>query len=478
MEIFPVVLSGGSGSRLWPLSRNAYPKQFINLVGEQSLFQETVSRARGICDDRLIAVCNEDHRFLVAEQLREVGETHSRILLEPRGRNTAPAVALAALQALADSDRDDPLIMVMPSDHLVKDVEAFARAVEAGVDAAREGKLVTFGIVPEKPETGYGYIRAETDGGYVIEQVFPVSRFVEKPDAETARGYVESHEFLWNSGMFLFRADVYLRELRRQQPDMHECCVKAMRHKSADHDFIRPDRETFEACPADSIDYAVMESTSEAVVVPMDAGWNDVGAWGALWEVRERDFNGNATTGDVLAHDSRDCLIHAEHRLVATLGLEDMIVVETPDAVLVARKDRVQDVKKLVESLNGRARNEAIEHRKVFRPWGHYDSIDMGERFQVKRITVNPGEVLSLQKHYHRAEHWIVVSGTAEITRDDEVFILTENQSAYIPLGAVHRLVNPGSIPLELIEVQSGSYLGEDDIVRLSDNYGREGQTT
>ena len=476
MEIFPVVLSGGSGSRLWPLSRNAYPKQFINLVGDQSLFQETVSRSRVVCNGKLITVCNEDHRFLVAEQLRQVGEEHARILLEPIGRNTAPAVALAALQAIADSESESPMIMVMPSDHLIKSPEAFASAVNAGVVDATEGKLVTFGIVPEKAETGYGYIRAKSESGYVVDQSFPVDKFVEKPDAETAQGYVKSHEYLWNSGMFLFRADIYLQELKNQQPEMYQCCVEAMENSTSDYDFLRPDCTIFSACPSDSIDYAVMEATSDAVVVPMDAGWNDVGAWSSLWEVQERDFDGNATKGDVLTENSHNCLIHAEHRLVATLGLENIVVVETPDAVLVADKDQVQDVKKLVQSLNGRARNEAMEHRKVFRPWGNYDSVDSGKRFQVKRITVNPGEVLSLQKHFHRAEHWVVVSGTAEITRDDEVFILTENQSTYIPLGAVHRLVNPGSIPLELVEVQSGSYLGEDDIVRLSDNYGREGQ--
>lgn len=477
MDIFPVILSGGSGSRLWPLSRNAYPKQFINLVGDHSLFQETVSRSRAICDGKLITVCNEDHRFLVAEQLRQTGEDHARILLEPVGRNTAPAVALAALQAIADSDSDRPMIMVMPSDHLIKQPEAFANAVKAGFDDATAGHLVTFGIVPEKPETGYGYIRAKSESGYIVEQSFPVDKFVEKPDAETAEKYVKSHQYLWNSGMFLFRADIYMQALKKQQPDMYQCCVDAMKNCTSDNDFLRPDSEIFGACPSDSIDYAVMEGTSDAVVVPMDAGWNDVGAWSSLWEVQERDFDGNSTKGDVLNEDSHNCLIHAEHRLVATLGLENIVVVETPDAVLVANKDRVQDVKNVVQALNGRARNEAMEHRKVFRPWGNYDSVDSGERFQVKRITVNPGEVLSLQKHFHRAEHWIVVSGTAEITRDDEVFLLTENQSTYIPLGAVHRLVNPGSIPLELIEVQSGSYLGEDDIVRLSDNYGREGQS-
>ncbi len=477
MEIVPVVLSGGSGTRLWPLSRNTYPKQFINLVGDLSLFQETAQRARKVCSGRFITVCNENHRFLVAEQLRQVGEEHARILLEPKGRNTAPAVALAAIQALRDSDGEAPMILVMPSDHLIRDTSAFASAVEAGIDAAREGKLVTFGIVPDKAETGYGYIRALAETGYVVNQVFPVDEFVEKPDAETAQRYVDSQEYLWNSGMFLFRADVYLEALGKYQPQMRDCCEKAMAACVGDNDFLRPERAVFEECPADSIDYAVMEPTDDAVVIPMDAGWNDVGAWSSLWEVQQQDEDGNAVRGDVLTHDSRNCLIHAEHRLVATLGLDGVVVVETPDAVLVADKNQVQDVKKLVESLNGRARNEAIEHRKVYRPWGHYDSIDMGERFQVKRITVNPGEVLSLQKHFHRAEHWVVVSGTAEITRDDEVFILTENQSAYIPLGAVHRLVNPGSIPLELIEVQSGSYLGEDDIVRLSDNYGREGET-
>lgn len=478
MEIQPVILSGGSGTRLWPLSRNSYPKQFINLVSEQSLFQDTIDRARAVTSAPILAVCNEKHRFLVAEQLRQSGEAHTRILLEPMGKNTAPAVALAALQARKNTEGDGPMLLVLPSDHLVKDLESFRQVVEAGAAHAEEGDLVTFGIVPEKPETGYGYIRARTNGeAYALDKVYSVEEFVEKPDLETATKYVDSKEYLWNSGMFLFRADRYLQELERLSPDIYQQCLQAWEAGVEDMDFFRPDADLFDACPSDSIDYAVMESTNDAVVVPLDAGWNDVGAWSSLWAVKEKNAEGNVTTGDVVTQDSTDCLIHAESRLVATVGLEHMIVVETPDAVLVAHKDKVQDVKNIVDSLKGSARSEAIEHRQVYRPWGNYDSIDMGERFQVKRITVNPGETLSLQKHYHRAEHWIIVSGTAEITRDDEVFVISENQSTYIPLGAVHRLSNPGSIPLEMIEVQSGSYLGEDDIVRLSDNYGRQGET-
>ncbi len=475
MDIIPVILSGGSGTRLWPLSRNAYPKQFLNLVNSHSLFQETVLRAQAVSPAKPIIVCNEQHRFMVAEQLRAIEAGHEGILLEPIGRNTAPAVALAALLAVRNHPENSPLLLVLPSDHLIKDQKEFSRVVNSGADAAQAGAIVTFGVMPDKPETGYGYIQADSVGQGTLKSgtVRDVKTFVEKPDLETAQRYIEDGDYLWNSGMFLFRADRYLQELEKYQPAMLKACETAMKCGHEDLDFIRPDKAAFTDCPADSIDYAVMEQTEVAKVVSLDAGWNDVGAWSSLWEVGEQDEQGNVTKGHVVQEGCCNSLIFSEYRLVSVLGLEDVVVVETPDAVLVAHKDKVQDVKKIVTRLNGSAQSLAMHHRKVYRPWGSYDSVDEGDRFQVKRITVNPGETLSLQKHFHRAEHWVVVSGTAEVTRGDEVTIVTENQSTYIPLGTVHRLSNPGRMPLELIEVQSGSYLGEDDIVRLSDTYGR-----
>lgn len=475
MDIIPVILSGGSGTRLWPLSRNAYPKQFLNLINDHSLFQETIQRAGALSPSPPIIVCNEQHRFMVAEQLRAVDAEHGGILLEPVGRNTAPAVALAALLAQRNRPDDSPLLLVLPSDHLIKDQEEFSRMVHIGADAAQAGAIVTFGVVPDKPETGYGYIQSGVGDQDASRSgaVRDVKAFVEKPDLDTAQRYLEDSNYLWNSGMFLFRADRYLQELSKYQPAMLKACEMAMQEGHEDLDFIRPDKAAFVECPSDSIDYAVMEYTREAKVVSLDAGWNDVGAWSSLWEVGEQDDHGNVTKGHVVQNDCSNSLIFAQHRLVSVLGLDDVIVVETADAVLVAHKDKVQDVKKIVTQLNGSAQSLTMHHRKVYRPWGAYDSVDEGERFQVKRITVNPGETLSLQKHFHRAEHWVVVSGTAEVTRGEEVTIVTENQSTYIPLGTVHRLANPGRVPLELIEVQSGSYLGEDDIVRLSDTYGR-----
>ena len=464
--MIPVILSGGSGTRLWPLSREAYPKQFLALAGEDTMLQATWQRVAELASAAPLVVANEDHRFMVAEQLRQVGCTPAAIVLEPVGRNTAPAIAVAALQATADGA--DPLLLVLPSDHAVRDREGFHRAVRTASAAAGQGRLVTFGIVPTGPETGYGYIKAAPGDG-----VRPVERFVEKPDAETARAYVASGEYFWNSGMFLFRASRYLEELERFRPDILAACRRAFAGASRDADFVRLEREAFAASPSDSIDYAVMEKTGAASVLPVDVGWNDVGSWSALWEVAEHDAEGNAHHGDVVALGCRNTYAWTDRRLVALIGLEDVVVVDTDDALLVAHRDRVQEVKDVVAGLKRDGRGEAVLHRKVYRPWGAYDSIDTGERFQVKRITVKPGASLSLQMHHHRAEHWVVVRGTARVTRGDEVLLLTENQSTYIPLGVKHRLENPGKVPLELIEVQSGSYLGEDDIVRFEDVYGR-----
>ena len=461
----PVLLSGGTGTRLWPLSREAYPKQFLPLAGEDTMVQATWRRVAPLAGAAPIVVANEEHRFLVAEQLRQIGAPTPAIVLEPVGRNTAPAIAAAALQALAAGD--DPLLLVLPSDHVVRNEAGFRDAVSAACAAAEAGALVTFGIVPDAPETGFGYIQAETGEG-----VRRVLRFVEKPDAVTAQSYLDAGGYYSNSGMFLFRASRYLEELGKFQPGIVASVSAAFAAAKRDGDFIRLDKEAFAASPSDSIDYAVMEKTSDAKVLPVDIGWNDVGSWSALWEVAERDDDGNAHRGDVIAVDSRNTYAYAQ-RLVALVGLDDVVVVETDDAVLVAHKDRVQEVKQVVAQLKESQRSQAVLHRKVYRPWGAYDSIDTGERFQVKRITVKPGGVLSLQMHHHRAEHWIVVSGTARVTRGEETLLLSENQSTYIPLGVTHRLENPGMVPLELIEVQSGSYLGEDDIVRFEDMYGR-----
>jgi mannose-1-phosphate guanylyltransferase / mannose-6-phosphate isomerase len=480
--IIPIILSGGSGTRLWPLSRELYPKQLIALCGERTMLQETALRLASIPDAAApVVICNEEHRFMVAEQLRQVDVQPRAIVLEPVGRNTAPAAAVGAL--LAGAEDKDALMLVLPADHLIREAPAFAEAVRRGAAAAEAGNLVTFGILPRCPETGYGYIKkggsltpagGERGSGASAGEVFSVERFVEKPDLEAARGYVESGEHLWNSGMFLFRADSYLSELGRTAPEMVEQARLALERSTRDLDFVRLDRGAFSACPADSIDYAVMEKTDRAAVVPMDAGWSDVGSWTALLETGTCDQSGNVCRGDVLLHDVSNSYLHATGRLVAAVGLDGHVVVETKDAVLVAPRGRVQEVKELVKKLKANGRDEAVVHSKVFRPWGAYEAIDFADRFQVKRITVKPGQVLSLQMHHHRAEHWVVVRGTARITRGGDVVILTEDQSTYIPLGTVHRLENPGKIPLELIEVQTGSYLGEDDIIRLEDVYGRE----
>jgi mannose-1-phosphate guanylyltransferase / mannose-6-phosphate isomerase len=469
--MIPVILAGGSGTRLWPLSRKYYPKQFLPLAGKETMLQATLRRLEGVADlKKSLAICNEEHRFLVAEQLLEIGYGPATILLEPVGRNTAPAVALAALEAMAGGE--DDVLLVLPADHVISQPQAFREALAVGRAEALKGALVTFGIKPESAHTGYGYIR---QGEAVDEtgKAFRVEQFAEKPDAATARSYLEAGGYSWNSGMFMFLASRYLESLEQHAPEILQACRQAYDKAEVDRDFTRIDREAFAACPEDSIDYAVMERTADAVVVPMAAGWSDVGAWSALQDVSKTEGADNVEIGDVIAHNTTNCYLRAESRLLATIGLENIIVVETPDAVLVAHRDQVQDVKAIVNLLNGNFRGETLFHKRVFRPWGWYEGVDQAERFQVKRIMVKAGATLSLQMHHHRAEHWVVVRGTARVTSGDRTFLLTEDQSTYIPVGQTHRLENPGTIPLELIEVQSGSYLGEDDIVRFEDNYGR-----
>ena len=467
--ITPVILSGGSGTRLWPLSRELYPKQLLKLVGNHTMLQDTVLRLGGLKAGAPVVVCNDSHRFLVAEQLRLLGIKPRAIVLEPVGRNTAPAIALAAFAADPDA-----LLLVLPADHVIRDVAAFQAAIALAVPAAQAGRLVTFGIVPGAPETGYGYIRRGAPQG----SAYAIAQFVEKPDLARAQQFVDSGEYYWNSGMFLFKASRYLEELTAHAPDIAEAARAAGLAAEPDLDFVRINKAAFELCRSESIDYAVMEKTADAVVVPLDAGWSDVGSWDALHQASSADADGNVFMGDIVAEDSTGCYLHAESRLVTAVGLRDHVVVETKDAIMVAPRDRVQDVKKLVARLKAEGRYEHSLHREVARPWGSYDSIDSGDRFQVKRLTIKPGAVLSLQLHHHRAEHWVVVAGTAQITRGEDVFLLEENQSTYIPLGVKHRVENPGKIPLHIIEVQSGTYLGEDDIVRFEDRYGRQGTNT
>lgn len=468
--IIPVILAGGSGTRLWPLSRKLYPKQLLPLVDERTLVQNTIERLQGL--DGIaepIVICNEDHRFIIAEQMRAMGVSPAAIVLEPAGRNTAPAVAVAAM--LAQRLGPEAELLVLPADHLIGDPAQFHDAVRQAAAHAAAGHLVTFGIVPSAPETGYGYIlQGPALAGSTARAI---ERFVEKPDLATAETYVASGQYFWNSGMFVFRASSVLAELERLAPAIVESCRKALDLAGQDLDFLRLDREAFAACPEDSVDYAVMERTDKGVMIPLACGWNDLGSWDALWQAGGKDEDGNVTRGDVVLCDVHDSYLHAETRLLAAVGLQNHIVVETSDAVLISPRDRVQEVKKIVDKLKAEQRIEAVSHKKVFRPWGHYESIGDGARYQVKRIVVTPGQVLSLQKHFHRAEHWVVVQGTAVVTRDSEEILLRENESVYLPLGAVHRLSNPGKIPLELIEVQVGSYLGEDDIVRFEDVYGR-----
>jgi mannose-1-phosphate guanylyltransferase/mannose-6-phosphate isomerase len=467
--MIPVILSGGSGSRLWPLSRAMHPKQFLSLGGDQSLFQRTLSRLAAIQNGPLtpIVVSNEDHRFLVAEQCRALDISPQTILLEPIGRNTAPAIAAAVLKSLATGK--DELLLVLPADHVFDDLEALHEAFEKGAPAARDGRIVTFGIIPNKAETGYGYIRVAEKS----DEIQAVQEFVEKPDLFTAEQYLSDGRYYWNSGMFLFEASSMLAQLSEYAPKVLDAVQAALSNAKEDLDFTRLDAIAFAAAENISIDYAVLERSNQVSVVPLDAGWNDIGSWSAVWEVAEKDAQGNASHGDVMLEATRNAYVHAEHRMVSVLGLDDVIVVETADAVMVAAKDKAQDVKLLVDRIKQSARTEATNHRKVYRPWGAYDSIDQGPRYQVKRITVAPGQKLSVQMHHHRAEHWIVVTGTAKVSIGDKQILLTENQSTYIPIGVVHALENPGKIPLEMIEVQSGTYLGEDDIVRFEDRYGR-----
>lgn len=466
--IVPVLMAGGSGTRLWPLSRELYPKQFLRLAGEQTMLQQTVARAAALPSASApIVVCGDAHRFIVAEQLKAVDGR--QIILEPMGRNTAPAAAVAALQVAA-AHGDDALVLLLPADHVIADQAAFANAAQQAATLAQQGKLVTFGVVPTQPETGYGYIRT---GEALGDAGHSVAAFVEKPDRETAEGYLADGGYLWNGGMFLFQAKAMLAELRMHAPAVLDACEAALNQGQRDLDFLRLDADAFAACPEDSIDYAVMEKTSNAAVVALDAGWNDLGAWTYLGEVSSSDAKGNVLSGDVLTADTTNTLVRAESRLVATVGLDNHVVVETADAVLVAPRNRVQDVKAIVGQLKAAGRSEAKHHPVVYRPWGSYETIALADRFQVKRIVVKPGAKLSLQMHHHRAEHWIVVKGTAIVTRGDDTLRLTEDQSTYIPLGTKHRLENPGVIDLELIEVQSGSYLGEDDIVRFQDDYNR-----
>jgi len=477
--LIPVILSGGSGTRLWPLSREKHPKQLLPLISDDSLLQATVRRMDGLDDIDVkdpIVVCNEEYRFVIAEQLR-IMSRNGTILLEPCGRNTAPALTIAALAALQQCN--DPILLVMPSDHVIVDLETFKTAVLQGIQLSLKNHIVTFGVTPDKPETGYGYIET---GDKIDQSAYNIARFVEKPDSETAQAYLESGSFLWNSGLFLMHASVWLQAIEQCHPEIYAACQTAWNKGSVDGDFTRVEKTAFEQCTNKSIDYAVMEHIAErqipqlppGAVIPLAAGWSDVGAWDSLWHVLPKDQYGNVAQGDVLLHECTNTLAISESRLVTCVGVQDMIVVETPDAILISHKDKTQDVKKIVDNLKETGRSEGHLHRKVFRPWGWYDSIDSGERFQVKHIVVKPGASLSLQMHHHRAEHWVVVRGTARVTRNDETFLVTENESTYIPVGTQHRLENPGRVPLEMIEVQSGSYLGEDDIVRFEDIYGRE----
>ncbi|EJL8258689.1 mannose-1-phosphate guanylyltransferase/mannose-6-phosphate isomerase [Vibrio cholerae] len=464
--LLPVIMAGGSGSRLWPLSRSLYPKQFISLASDKSMLQETIIRLSGLEHQAPLLICNQEHRFIVAEQLRQQRIEHGGIVLEPVGRNTAPAIALAALHATKHGD--DPLLLVLAADHVIQNQAAFTQAVKNAVKPAEQGMLVTFGIVPTAPETGYGYIK---QGEAVSDTAYRVAQFVEKPNLTTAEQYLASGEYYWNSGMFLFKASRYLKELKAHRPDILHACELAMQGARGDLDFVRIEEASFTECPEDSIDYAVMEKTQDALVVPMDAGWSDVGSFSALWEVSPKDGQGNVMVGDVIAEQTHNSYIYAQNKLVSTVGVDNLVIIETKDAVLVANKNKVQDVKNVVNQLKAQQRRECEQHREVYRPWGSHDEIAEGERYHVKHLRVKPGEQTALQMHHHRAEHWVVVQGTAKVTNGDKSYLVSENQSTYIPVGSAHRIENPGKVDLHLIEVRSGSYLQEDDIVRLEE-YG------
>ncbi len=480
--LIPTILCGGAGTRLWPLSRDEYPKQLLALTGAETMLQDTIKRMNSFAHATIelaqpIIVCNENHRFLVAEQVKNMAADRITIILEPCGRNTAPALTVAALHAIIKGD--DPLLLVMPADHFIKNIVDFHHAVSTGIPSALTGGIVTFGVVPNEPETGYGYIHVDREKP-IADQVFPIIRFVEKPDRKTAESYLETGEYYWNSGMFLLRAGTWLKAMKHIQPTILAACIEAFDHGSRDIDFLRLDKQIFSACPADSIDYAIMEKIAtlceasiRGIMVPLNAGWSDVGAWDALWHIGKKDDCGNSVSGDVLIEDTWQSLVMATSRLVTCVGIKGHVIIETPDAVLVAKTDKVQDVKKIVTTLKAKERREGFAHRKVYRPWGWYDAVVQSEHFQVKQILVNPGALLSLQLHRHRSEHWIVVQGSAKVTRGEETIILNENESIFIPVGEKHRMENIRQIPLEIIEVQSGSYLGEDDIVRLEDQYGR-----
>ncbi|HCH7948205.1 TPA: mannose-1-phosphate guanylyltransferase/mannose-6-phosphate isomerase, partial [Escherichia coli] len=465
--LLPVIMAGGTGSRLWPMSRELYPKQFLRLYGQRSMLQETVLRLDDVDAREPVVICNQEHRFLVAEQLRQINKLSHNIILEPVGRNTAPAIALAALSAIENGD--DPILLVLAADHIINNKLAFHQAIKSAFKFALQGRLVTFGIVPTGPETGYGYIHRGQEETLDEQIAYQVSRFVEKPNKETAESYIASGEYYWNSGMFMFRAKKYLEELEKFRPDILDACKAAIQGCKESDEFIKVDRDLFIACPDESVDYAVMEKTTDAVVVGLDADWSDVGSWSALWEVSPKDDKGNVLTGDTFLHNANNCYINTDEKLIAAIGVDDLVIINTKDAVLVVNKDQVQDVKKVVEYLKANHRSEYKRHREIYRPWGRCDVVVQTERFNVNRITVKPGAAFSMQMHHHRTEHWVILSGTGEVTIKDQKFLLTENQSTFIPIGAQHRLENPGKIPLELLEIQSGSYLGDDDIIRIKD---------
>lgn len=469
--LLPVIMAGGTGSRLWPMSRELYPKQFLRLYGQRSMLQETVLRLDDVDAREPVVICNQEHRFLVAEQLRQINKLSHNIILEPVGRNTAPAIALAALSAIENGD--DPILLVLAADHIINNKLAFHQAIKSAFKFALQGRLVTFGIVPTGPETGYGYIHRGQEETLDEQIAYQVSRFVEKPNKETAESYIASGEYYWNSGMFMFRAKKYLEELEKFRPDILDACKAAIQGCKESDEFIKVDRDLFIACPDESVDYAVMEKTTDAVVVGLDADWSDVGSWSALWEVSPKDDKGNVLTGDTFLHNANNCYINTDEKLIAAIGVDDLVIINTKDAVLVVNKDQVQDVKKVVEYLKANHRSEYKRHREIYRPWSRCDVVVQTERFNVNRITVKPGAAFSMQMHHHRTEHWVILSGTGEVTIKDQKFLLTENQSIFIPIGAQHRLENPGKIPLELLEIQSGSYLGDDDIIRIKDQYGR-----